>query len=185
MSASYALLGILGRQPTYGYDLKRNYDEIFGKTKPLAIGYLYQTLSRLTRDKKITTAAATGPSRGPERKQYAITTLGREDLRAWLSTADETRPTTQMMLFTKVVTAILVDEDPNICLDAQRLSHLQRMHELTNIRNEGNLSQTLQADYDLFRLEAELRWIDVTSARLETLTKEVQSERKPVHLTSS
>jgi DNA-binding PadR family transcriptional regulator len=177
MSATYPLLGILGRQPSYGYDLKRNYDELFGKNKPLAVGYLYQTLSRLARDKKITEEVTTEQSGGPERKQYAITAFGREDLKAWLSQPEELRPATQSLLFSKVVTAILVDEDPNIYLDAQRLSHLKRMHELTELRNKSALAQALQADYDLFRLEAELRWIDVTAARLETLTKEIRSER--------
>lgn len=177
MSATYPLLGILGNQPSYGYELKQNYDELFGKSKPLAIGYLYQTLNRLARDNKISTLEATGSSGGPERKQYAITPFGREDLKRWLSQAEGLQPAAQAMLFTKVVTAILIDEDPNIYLDAQRLSHLERMHELTEIRNNGGLSQVLQADYDLFRLEAELRWIDVTAARLETLTKEIRGER--------
>src|SRR5581483_7402420 len=57
MSASYALLGILGKQPSYGYDLKKYYDFIYGKEKPLAFGQVYATLSRLDRDKKITVAS--------------------------------------------------------------------------------------------------------------------------------
>jgi DNA-binding PadR family transcriptional regulator len=177
MSATYPLLGILNQQPSYGYDLKKSYDVLFGKERPLAVGYLYSTLSRLARDKKITAREDAEPSGGPERKQYAITPIGKENLQAWLVQPEELRPATQTSLFTKVVTAIIVDEDPNIYLDAQRLSHLKRMHELTELRNESDLAQALQADYDLFRLEAELRWIDITAARLETLTKEIRSEQ--------
>ncbi len=44
MSASYALLGILGKQPSYGYDLKKDYDFLFGKEKPLAFGQVYAPL---------------------------------------------------------------------------------------------------------------------------------------------
>lgn len=173
MSASYALLGILGKEPSYGYDLKRTYDALFGKEKPLAFGQVYATLSRLLRDKKITTEA-TEQENGPERKKYAITNLGRKDLEAWLVLPEKLHPNTQAVLFTKVVTAILVDEEPDIFLDAQRAAHIARMRELTKQRQAGDLAQMLQADYALFHLEADLRWIDITAARLATLKKEVQ-----------
>jgi DNA-binding PadR family transcriptional regulator len=177
MSASFALLGILGRQPGYGYDLKRDYDFFYGKEKPLAFGQVYATLSRLLRDKKITTKEAIEPSAGPERKLYAITTTGRKDLEAWLGAPEKLSPNTQTILFTKVVTAILLDKSPDDYLDAQRTSHIARMRELTEMRREGDLAQMLQADYALFHLEADLRWIDLTSARLQTLAKEIRSER--------
>ena len=32
------LLGLLDRQPSHGYDLKRLYDEFFGRDKPLPFG---------------------------------------------------------------------------------------------------------------------------------------------------
>ncbi|HEY1835735.1 MAG TPA: PadR family transcriptional regulator [Candidatus Saccharimonadales bacterium] len=176
MSAAYALLGILGRRPSYGYDLKKDYDFFYGKEKPLAFGQVYATLSRLLRDKKIETEATEQLS-GPERKKYAVTQLGRKDLEAWLGTPEKLSPNTQTILFTKVVTAILLDKSPDDYLDAQRTSHIARMRELTEIRREGDLAQMLQADYALFHLEADLRWIDLTSARLQTLAKEIRSER--------
>lgn len=175
MSASYALLGILGKQPSYGYDLKKDYDSLYGKDKPLAFGQVYATLSRLLRDKKITNKT-TSKVAGPERKLYAITNLGRKDLEAWLATPEKLHPHTQTVLFSKVVTAILLDKEADIYLDAQRAAHLERMRELTTMRRTGDLAQSLQADYAIFHLEADLRWIDVTSARLQTLVKEIRSE---------
>jgi len=174
MSASYALLGILGKQPSYGYDLKREYDEIYKNEKSLAFGQIYATLSRLLRDRKVE-VSTTEQSSGPERKLYAITQLGREDLEAWLSTPEQLHPNTQAVLFSKVITAIMLDKDPDIYLDAQRSAHIARMRELTAIRRSAGLAQALQADYALFHLEADLRWIDVTVARLETLKKEIRS----------
>lgn len=173
MSAPYALLGILGKQPSYGYDLKRDYDFYYGKEKPLAFGQVYATLSRLLRDKKITTEAVEQEG-GPERKLYAITELGRQDLDAWLKTTEKLHPNTQTILFVKVVTAILLDKEPNIYLDAQRAAHMKRMRELTRMKREGDLVQTLQSDYALFHLEADLRWIDLTLKRIETLTQEMR-----------
>lgn len=177
MSASYALLGMLGRQPGYGYDLKRNYDAFYGREKPLAFGQVYATLARLLRDKKITVKEAINESAGPERKQYAITPAGREDLVTWLARPESLHPNAQSVLFTKVVTAILLDKDPDLYLDAQRAAHLKRMRELTAQRRTGDLVQALRADYGLFHLEADLHWIDITSARLETLKKEIRGER--------
>lgn len=177
MSATYALLGILGKESSYGYDLKRDYDSFYGKEKPLAFGQVYATLSRLLRDKKITTQEMAEPSAGPERKRYVITKEGRADLETWLTTPEESQPNAQPILFTKVVTAILLHKEPDIYLDAQRRTYIARMRELTALRRTGDLSESLQADHALFHLEADLRWIDTTAARLEALTKEIRGER--------
>jgi len=175
MSASYALLGILGKQPSYGYDLKKDYDFFYGKEKPLAFGQVYATLSRLLRDKKIT-VDTTEQVAGPERKLYAITDLGRKELESWLATPEKLHPGTQTVLFIKVVTSILLDKNPDTYLDAQRTAHIDRMRQLTEVRRNGDLAQSLQADYAIFHLEADLRWIDVTSARLQNLKKEIRGE---------
>ena len=49
-----SLLGLLEREPSHGYDLKRDYDALFGRGKPLPFGQVYSTLSRLARDGKVT-----------------------------------------------------------------------------------------------------------------------------------
>ena len=48
VSVPLALLGLLEREPSYGYDLKRDYDAYFGRGKPLPFGQVYSTLSRLS-----------------------------------------------------------------------------------------------------------------------------------------
>jgi len=50
MSVPLTLLGLLEREPSHGYDLKRDYDTYFGRGKPLPYGQVYATLSRLARD---------------------------------------------------------------------------------------------------------------------------------------
>lgn len=173
MSASFALLGLLHKQPSYGYDLKKAYDELFGREKPLAFGQVYATLSRLLRDQQVSVDGLDQHG-GPERKRYAITPLGRTELASWLGKPELATPGIQATLYTKVATAILIDKSPNEFLDAQRAAHLQKMRELTKLRREGDLSQALRADYTLFHLEADLRWIDLTVARIETLKKELR-----------
>jgi DNA-binding PadR family transcriptional regulator len=175
VSASYALLGILGHQSSYGYDLKRDYDNLYGRDKPLAFGQVYATLARLRRDEKVT-IEATEQGGGPERKLYSITGAGRTDLERWLVTPERLHPDGQTVLFVKVVTAILLDKDAEVFLDSQRAAHLQRMRELTALRRAGDLQQALRADYALFHLEADLRWIDLTSARLKNLAEEIRRD---------
>jgi hypothetical protein len=59
-------------------------------------------------------------------------------------------------------------------LDTQRAAHLQRMRELTEIKRTGGVVDALLADHGLFHLEADLRWIDLTAARLAALAEAVQ-----------
>ena len=47
------------------------------------------------------------------------------------------------------------------------------MRELTTLKRSGSLVDSLLADHGLFHLEADLRWIDLTSARLDALADEV------------
>ncbi|WP_433518999.1 PadR family transcriptional regulator [Nonomuraea sp. CA-143628] len=173
MSVPLALLGLLEREPSHGYDLKRDYDTFFGRGKPLPFGQVYSTLGRLARDGKIT-AGPSEPGDGPDRKRYAITPVGTGEVEEWLAEPVAAEPYLQTVLFTKVVLALMLGRDAAGYLDAQRATHLRRMRELTEVKRAGNLVDALLADHGLFRLEADLRWIDVTQARLDALTAAVR-----------
>jgi len=47
------------------------------------------------------------------------------------------------------------------------------MRDLTEQRRHANLAERLVADYALFHLEADLRWIDLAGARIDQLAKEI------------
>ena len=66
------------------------------------------------------------------------------------------------MLFAKVVLALMLGRPAERYLDAQRAAHVQRMRELTRLKDAGSLVDALLADHGLFHLEADLRWIDLT-----------------------
>jgi DNA-binding PadR family transcriptional regulator len=168
MSVPLTLLGLLERQPSHGYDLKRDYDSYFGRGKQLPYGQVYSTLGRLARDGKVV-AGETEPGDGPDRRRYTITETGVTDVESWLATPTEPEPHLQTVLFTRVVLALLLGRDAEHYLDLQRAAHLRRMHELTELRRSGPLIDALLADHGLFHLEADLRWIDTTSARLNEL----------------
>ena len=163
MSVPLTLLGLLEREPSHGYDLKRDYDAYFGRGKPLPYGQVYATLSRLARD-GMAIAGPAEPGDGPERKRYVITEDGVAEVNKWLETPAAPEPHLQTVLFAKVVLSLM----------RQRAAHLQRMRELTALKQQGNLVDTLLADHGLYHLEADLRWIDHTAARLDILAREVK-----------
>ena len=67
----------------------------------------------------------------------------------------------------------MLDNDAERLLDLQRRAHTSRMREITRLKDGADLRTVLLADHALFHLEADLRWIDLTSARLNELRTEV------------
>lgn len=173
MTVPMTLLGLLERAPSHGYDLKRDYDAFFGRGKPLPFGQVYSTLARLARDGKVL-AGESEPGAGPDRKRYVITEQGATEVDTWLAEPVEPEPHLQTVLFAKVVLSLMLDRPAEHYLDLQRAAHLQRMRELTELRRTGNQVDALLADHGLFHLEADLRWIDITAARLDNLAKTVR-----------
>jgi DNA-binding PadR family transcriptional regulator len=173
VSVPLTLLGLLERGPSHGYDLKRDYDAYFGQGRQLRYSQVYATLSRLARDGK----AIPGPveqGAGPERRRYAITEAGIADVERWLAEPAPPEPDLHSELFAKVVLALMLGRPAARYLDAQRAAHLQRMRELTELKQGGDPLTVLLADHALYRLEADLRWIDHTAARLELLSRAVR-----------
>ena len=173
VSVPLTILGLLEREPSHGYDLKHEYDEFFGRGKPLPFGQVYSTLGRLARDGKVLAGEAE-PGDGPERKRYAISDTGRADVDTWLAEPVEPEPHLQTVLFAKVTLALMLGKPAEAYLDRQRAAHVQRMQELTALKRRGRVVDALLADHALFHLEADLNWIDLTAARLSDLAEAVR-----------
>jgi DNA-binding PadR family transcriptional regulator len=173
MSIGHTLLGLLESGPRHGYDLKRAFDERFGQDRPLHYGQVYSTMSRLLRDGLV---AVDGIEHGggPERKRYAITEAGVTDVEQWLAQPEKPEPYLQSTLYTKVVLALLTGRDASELLDVQRSEHLRLMRELTRRKKNGDLADQFICDHALFHLEADLRWLELTAARLDQLAKAVR-----------
>ncbi|WFE42069.1 PadR family transcriptional regulator [Micromonospora sp. WMMD998] len=173
MTVPLTLLGLLEREPSHGYDLKRDYDTFFGRGKPLPYGQVYSTLSRLARDGKVVVSDVE-PGAGPDRKRYVITDRGATEVEHWLTEPVEPEPHLQTVLFAKVVLALMLGRPAEDYLDTQRAAHLRRMRELTEVKRAGGLVDAMLADHGLYHLEADLRWIETAGARLDALRKAVR-----------
>ncbi|WP_326629868.1 PadR family transcriptional regulator [Nonomuraea fuscirosea] len=174
MSVPYTLLGLIEETARHGYDLKQSYDRRFGDAKPIRFSQIYRALAQLVRDGQAEIVGVE-PGAGPDRKRYAITREGVADLDRWLAEPEDPQPQLQNVLFTKVVLALISGRSAEEFLDAQRERHMSRMRELTKIRREATETHTeLLADYQLFHIEADLRWIDHAAVRLASLAAEVR-----------
>ena len=172
MSVGLALLGLLESGPRHGYDLKRSYDERFGRGKELHYGQVYSTLARLLKNGLVEVEAE--PGAGPDRKRYAITEAGITDVEGWLAQPEKPEQYLQTTLYTKVVLALLTGRDAQELLDVQRAEHLRLMRELTRRKTDGDLADQLICDHALFHLEADLRWLELTAARIDSLAEQVK-----------
>lgn len=176
VSLPHALLGLLDGANRHGYDLKRSYDRRFGEVRPIRFGQIYRALAQLERDGLVEIAGVEAGS-GPDRKRYSITPGGVSDLDSWVGEPEEPQPHRQSALYTKVVVALLSGRSAQRFLDEQRAMHLKAMRALTATRRAATSTQdAVLADYQLFHLEADLRWIDHTEARLAALAEEVRDE---------
>ncbi|TVL93911.1 PadR family transcriptional regulator [Streptomyces sp. LX-29] len=174
MSIGHTLLGLLESGPRHGYDLKRAFDERFGHDRPLHYGQVYSTMSRLLKHGLVEVDGIEHGG-GPERKRYAITDAGITDVEQWLAQPEKPEPYLQSTLYTKVVLALMTGRDAADILDVQRATHLRLMRDLTQRKRGGDLADQLICDHALFHLEADLRWLELTAARLDQLAKAVRA----------
>ncbi|WP_144127289.1 PadR family transcriptional regulator [Catellatospora sichuanensis] len=173
MSIGHSFLGLLEGRPRHGYDLKRAYDERFSPGRPLHHGQVYATLSRLLKN-GLVVVDGLEPGEGPERKRYAVTDAGITDVQSWLSQPEKPEPYLQSVLYTKVVLALMTGRPADEILDVQRTEHLRLMREVTRRKTGGDLAEQLICDHALFHLEADLRWLELTAARLNELAARVR-----------
>lgn len=165
MAIPHVLLGFIETEPQHGYSLKQAFDGWFGLTRPMRFGQVYATLARLEREglAEVTTVEA---GDGPDRKRYAITREGVEELESWLATPGPADSQTLSALYAKVVVALLTGRNPEAVLAAQRAVHLDRMRQLRRDSAGSSLETGLATDYLIAHLQADLDWIELAGKRV-------------------
>lgn len=86
MPLQHAVLALLDEGPSYGYELKANFEAAVGpQWGGLNIGHMYQILDRLARDEFIAVSRTIVQENRPDRTLYEITEAGRGELSGWLA----------------------------------------------------------------------------------------------------
>ena len=171
MATNEVVLALLRSGPAHGYDLKRDHDEWFADSRPLAFGQIYATLNRLERGGFVEVVETRSES-GPERTVYALSERGEERLREWLAEPAGAAASSADEIVRKTVAALRTGDDPGEFLSRQRAAHLRRMRELKTAAPGRDPITRLARDHLIAHLDADLRWLEtaaerVTAARAE------------------
>ncbi|MEW5718529.1 MAG: PadR family transcriptional regulator [Chloroflexota bacterium] len=186
MSVRHAVLGLLAQHPRHGYELRAAFTAVVGgeenwDVKPAQI---YTTLARLEKSGLVTENAVEQDA-GPEKRIYAITPAGRKMLREWFGCGialEHQRDEFYIKLMIGLVSGIA---DPYKLIQTQRTHLYQNLHAITAQRSRADpkteLANILLLDKVVMHLEADLRWLDMTEARLDEIRKQPlpEPESKP------
>lgn len=157
----FVFLALLADGPAHGYELKRRHDALFGAVwGPLNIGQVYVTMGRLERD-GLVAHTTVHQEKGADRKDYALTEVGRKALDDWLEEPAEA-PLPKSDLLLKLVAASLAGTELHALIGEHRQRCLQALRDLdagAAGAARGSVADLLVQGTAL-HLQAELRWLD-------------------------
>lgn len=170
MSVRHGLLALLSQGPSYGYQLKVEFERRTGDSWPVNVGQVYNTLDRLERDGLI----ERGETDGDGHVFYAITDAGAAEARSWLEGPVVRGAAARDELAVKLALAVtLPGVDPEAIIHAQRVATIRSLQELTRSKAAGGdpdspeeFAWQLVVDALIFQAEAEVRWLEHSEARI-------------------
>jgi len=172
MPIYHAVLALLTDGPSYGYELKANFEASIGpQWGRLNPGQIYQTLERLDRRGYVSSERVHQDTR-PDRRVYALTEAGRTELTDWLAEPADRSVGYRDELFFKLLAAARQDgETLGAVISLQRhhqLGHLRRLAELRDSHRDDAFV-TLLIDAAAMHTEADLRLLEQAESRIGDL----------------
>jgi DNA-binding PadR family transcriptional regulator len=173
MPIQHAVLGLLAEGPSYGYELKANFEEAIGpQWGELNIGHLYQILDRLMRDRLVRRRAVAQSDR-PDKLVYRLTKNGRVELDRWLGSPFVRSAGYRDDFFLKLLVAARLGKNPlEQVLRGQREAYLRELAALGGLRGkygkEPLVSLLLEAA--LLHTEANLKIVERAEERIDDLS---------------
>ena len=163
MSLKYVLLGLLTQQPRYGYELKREAEQLLGNGADLNPGQLYPLLRKLA-DQQLITGERVEQEDRPDKRIFTLTEAGAKDLSNWF---DEPVPLSvgRPALFLRFVVLMLVRQETRVdFLKEQRHRLLEFIGQLVADRakhlGSEDLSTRALRELTVLHAEADLKWIE-------------------------
>jgi DNA-binding PadR family transcriptional regulator len=180
MSVRHAVLALLSEGPKYGLQLKQEFEARTGEVWALNVGQVYTTLQRLERDDLV---MSDGEDDGPQR-DYRITDAGRRELAEWLGPPEDTGVPPRDELVIKVLIAMAVPGvDVVELIQAHRRRLVEMMQSFTHLKEDAladEIGLLIVADAEIYRLDAVIRWLDSTEARLRQLPRTQPGTATPI-----
>ena len=167
LSIEYILLGFLEHQPIHGYDLYKkitNFDAISLVWK-VKQSQLYALLERLEEEGLITSSMISGESR-PNRRQYQITSVGRQTFYAWRVSPVQHGREIRQELLAKIYFALqagpeialeLIEEQKTLCYEWLNDFHYALMNT-----TDTQVYERIVYQYRISQVQATIDWLDTT-----------------------
>lgn len=135
MALAHTILTVLIQAPCSGYDVSKRFEEDLGCYWRASQQQIYRELSKMEQQGWV--FFETVPQAGkPDKKIYAITEAGREELRRWYGTPTEPTPIREDLLV-KVVSATHMPHDLLLQeLHHRRQTHLEQLQKYRGVEAE-------------------------------------------------
>jgi DNA-binding PadR family transcriptional regulator len=161
-----SLLAMLDERPMYGLELKNVFEESTGGVWPLNVGQVYTTIGRLERDGLV---SLLDDSDG--QKLYEITDAGRQRLARWFARPSRRATAVRDELVLKLSLAVLKPSvDVAAVIQAERRALLEELQQYTRLKadppTQDELAWSILLDSFIFKIEARVRWLDASEARI-------------------
>jgi DNA-binding PadR family transcriptional regulator len=175
MSVRNALLGLLAQSPRHGYELHAAFEALVGgeqvwDVKPAQI---YTTLTRLEESGMV--AQDNHGEEVPTRRVYTLTETGRNELLDWLTSTLEPAYEHDAFFLKLMISLATGVVSPSKVIQAQRSRLFQEMHDMTirkqQLHPRTELPQIILLDKAIMHVEADLRWLEMTEARLDEMRR--------------
>jgi DNA-binding PadR family transcriptional regulator len=178
MSVGMSILAILNEGPSYGLELRNEFESRTGGIWPLNVGQVYTTIDRLERDELVRQTE----EKEDGQKIYAITPAGRARLRDWFAGPGDAKPPARDELVLKLVMAARGNAvSPSSVIQAERKAALQLLQQYTRLKADAtettDLGWLFLVDSLIFQTEARVRWLDACEARIARAP--APAKRKP------
>lgn len=186
MSVRFTVLGLLAQRPRHGYELRAAFEAIVGGEEnwDVKAAQIYTTLNRLEKS-GLVAEDLTEQDGGPERRVYTITPTGKAELGDWLAKGSDQEHQRDEFFLKLMICLGSEPSDPRKLIQTQRAYLYQELHAITVQRGQldpkRDLARMLLLDKAVMHLEADLRWLDMTEARLDEIRRQPlpEPESKP------
>jgi DNA-binding PadR family transcriptional regulator len=169
----HAVLGLLVQGPSYGYELKSDFEEAIGpQWGEFNIGHLYQILERLMRERLVTRRAVAQTDR-PDKVVYRLTRAGQDELVKWLHAPFVRRGGYRDDFFLKIFVASRMGEEQlRTVIKVQREAFLSELGDLGELRHRYGSDPLvgLLLEAAILHTEANLKIAERTLERVKQLT---------------
>lgn len=157
----------------HGYELGKQLNLAISADWDVKPGQIANTLTRL-KEAGLVDYEVVETSDAPDRKVYAITEAGIEELCRWYTTPEVREYRLGDTFYIKLVLSLTDGPvSSEQVLMVQRRELYQQLHEVTELRSKVDLQTQLPwallLDSAIMHLEADLRWIEMCEARLPDL----------------